>query len=86
MLEKIFVYLDDDESGENNYEYEPERSNHIYDDKVRLAFDMLKMYKDYFSDKFISINFDMPFSEIRILVYTSLFSYHNNSEIRKLIE
>ncbi len=86
VLEKILVYLDEDESGVNDYDFEPNTLSIFRHDKVYLGFEMLRIFKDQFSDRFMTIEYNMPFDEIQILVYTSLYSYHNNTNIREIFE
>lgn len=76
ILEKIQVYLTQEQSGENNYNYVPNSAAMPHYSKVYLGFAMLEKFKKDFADKYVTINYNMTFSEIQILVLTSLYMYH----------
>ncbi len=78
ILEKIQVYLTEEESGENVYDYAPDEPVMNYCSKAYLGFEMLKEFKRKFSDKYVTIKYDMPFFEIQILVLTALYLFHKD--------
>lgn len=77
MLEKIQVYLTEDESGENDYRYSPGTAVELHNPKVYLGFEMLREFKREFSDKYVTIDYDMPFFEIQFLVWAALYMFHS---------
>lgn len=76
MLEKIRLYLTED-YGPNVYHFDQSSPyNPNTESNVEWGFQQLKRFKAVLSDKFVVINYSMPFKEIQLLVSTALYLNH----------
>jgi|GEM_PF-3050153 hypothetical protein len=84
QLEKIYSYLTDDEAHGQKFRKEMLESGPQTDSDLAWGFVQLSHFKERFSDKYVQIDYSMPYPEIRLLVKVAIFLY--NCEKKKTNE